>query len=127
MPAGADQLGVARLLRERVEPVDGDDVALEAEPSHTVGGGPSGQKLPAGPLDHDFGVRHLLRGLGAVPPVGGQHRSVVIRANQQRRVGTGETGQITHVDQACYQHGVQPVRLQPLPQPVSTLGYSHRS
>ena len=123
----ADQLGVAGLLGERVEPFDGDDVTLEARAVAPRRRGASGQERSAGPFDHDLGVRGLLRRLRAVAPVGGQHRSVVVRANQQRRVRTGETGQITHVDQARYQHRVQSVRPQPLPQPVSTLGYSHRS
>ena len=66
------------------------------------------------------------RGLRAVAPVGGQHRGLVVSANQQRSVGTGEPGQITHVDQACYQYRVQTVGLKSLPQTVPTLGYSHR-
>ena len=122
----ADQFDIAGFLRERVEAFDGHDVTLESEPSDTAGRGPARQKRPAGPLDHDFGVGNLLGRLGAVAPVSRQHRCVVVRANQQCRVRAGETGQITHVDQARYQNRVKSLRRQPPTKAVSTLGYSHR-
>ena len=103
------------------EAVDGHDVAFETQPADPAGGGAPGQMRPAGPLDDDLGVGGLLRGLGAVPPVGGQHRRFVVGADQQRGVRTGETGQITHVDQVGYQHRVQIRGGQPLPQPVPAL------
>ncbi len=72
--------GVAGRLGERGECVDGDHVAFEAQPAHTVGGGAGGQVRSTCPLDDDLGVGRLLRGLGAISPVGGQHRRVALSA-----------------------------------------------
>ena len=90
-------------------------MAFETEPADPVGGGPPGQVRPAGTLDAEFGVRGLLRGLGAVAPVGGQHRGFVVGPDQQGGVGPGESRQIMHVDQVRYQRGVQLRGGQPLP------------
>ena len=103
-----DQLATLPCLAcERGEGVDGHHVALEAEPAHSGGGGAPDQMRIAGALDHHLGVGSLTRGLGAVAAVGGQHRRFVFGEHQQRRVGAGEPGQITHVDQVRYQHGIQ--------------------
>ncbi len=77
---GADQFGgVASRLRaarrtRRRSPRDSRSPAAARRPR-----GPRSQMRPARPLDDDLGVGGLLRGLGAVPPVGGQHRRFVVR------------------------------------------------
>jgi hypothetical protein len=96
------------LISRSVEAVDGDHVALEAEFLHAVVGRPADQVARHGPLDRDLHPGRLLRGLGAVPAVGGQHRPAVVGEHQQRAVGPGETRQIAHVDQVRDQHRVQP-------------------
>ena len=121
-PGGPHQTGLlAGRLGERRVSVDGHDVTLEAQPGHTVGGRARDEVRSAGPLDDDLGVGGLLCRLRAVPPVGGQHRCRVFRPNQQRRVRSGETGQITDVDQVRYQHRVQVGGDQALAQPVPAL------
>jgi len=123
---GADQLGgVTGGLAQCGEAVDGHDVAFKSESAHPILGGTPGQVRPARPLDDDLGVLGLLRGLGAIAPVGGEHRRFAVGAHQQRRIRTREAGQITHVDQVRYQHGVEFDIGQPLPQPVPALGNSH--
>ena len=123
---GPDQLsGVARGLAQGGEPVDGHHVAFKPQPAHAVLGGAPGQMRPARPLDDDLRVRGLLRGLGAIATVGGQHRRFAVGADQQRRIRTREAGQITHVDQVGYQHRVQFGVGQPLAQPVPALRNSH--
>ena len=119
---GPHQTGLltGRLGEHRVS-VDGHDVTLEAQPGHPVGGRARDQVRSACPLDDDLGVGGLLCGLRAVPPVGGQHRCRVFGTNQQRGVRSGETGQITDVDQVRYQHRVQVGGDQPLAQPVPAL------
>jgi len=48
--------------------VDGDHVALEAQPPHVPGRRTRRQVRPAGPFDDDLGVRRLLGGLRSIPP-----------------------------------------------------------
>jgi hypothetical protein len=96
-------------------------MAFEPHPPCTVLGGATGQMRPAGPFDDDLRIRGLLRGLSAIATVGGQHRSFAVGKDQQRRVRTRESRQITHVDQVGYQHRVQIGVDQPLAQPVPAL------
>ena len=110
---------------QRVEPVHGDHMALEAQPPHSGRRGPSGQVTPAGPLDGHLQVGCLLGGLGAVAAVGGQHRRLVVGEHQQGRVGPGETGQVAHVDQVGDQHRVQLGRAESDTQSGSPLGMCH--
>ena len=99
--------GLRYFFSQRVEPVHGDHMALEAQPPHAGRRGPPGQVTPAGPLDGHLQVGRLLGRLGAVAAVGGQHRRPIVGEHQQGRVGPGETGQIAHVDQVGDQHRVQ--------------------
>ncbi len=100
-------------------------MAFKPQPAHPCLGGVRGQMRPTRPLDDDLGVWGLLRGLGAIPPVGGQHRRFVVGADQQRGVRTREPGQVTYVDQVGYQHRVQFGIDKPLPQPIPALRNSH--
>ena len=96
-------------------------MALEAQPPHPVGGGAIGQGESAGPIDRHLGVGRLLGRLRPIPPVGRQHGVSSSVVHQQRRVRTGETGQITHVDQVRYQHRVEFGRGQTAAQTVPAL------
>ena len=90
-------------------------MTFETDPADPVGCGTPGKMRPACSLDAQFGIGGLLRSLGPVPPIGGEHRRFLVGPDQQRCVRTGETRQITHVDQVRYQHGVQIRGGQPLP------------
>lgn len=113
---GAHQLDLVtcRLGQRRVG-LHGHDVALETEPAHPVGRRTCRQMRPTGPLDDDFGVRRLLGRLGAVAPVCGQYRRGVVDTDEQRRIGSGESGEVTHVDQVGHEHGVEIRGSQALP------------
>ena len=124
--SGANQFGgVASRLAQSGEPVDGHHMTFKPHPPRAVLGCTRSQMRPARPLDDDLGVGGLLRGLGAITAVGGQHRRFVVGADQQCRIRTRKAGQITHVDQVGYQHRVQVGIRQPLAQPVPALRYCH--
>ena len=127
VPGGPDQLGLRRPRSSSSASNPSTVTTWLSNPSrpHAVGGRAAGQMAAAGPFDDDLGVGRLLRGLRAIAPVGGQHRRLVVGADQQRGVGTGESGQITHVDQVGYQHRVQFGGGQPATQPVPALGNCH--
>jgi hypothetical protein len=134
---GADQLGRgprcrlpgasrAQFARQRGEVVDRDDVALEAQPAHPVGGRAPHQGTSARPLNADLHVGRLLRRLGAISPVGRQPGArLAVGVHQQRGVRAGESRQITDVDQVSHQHGVQLGGPQPVPQTVPALRNCH--
>ncbi len=73
-----------------------------------------GQGEIAVPVDQRFQIGHLLGGLGLVAAVGAEHgaplvASGVLGVHQQRRVGTGETGQIADIAQIDDQQRVEAV------------------
>ncbi len=123
---GPDQFGTpGQLFGQCGETVDGDDVTFKPDPGRPAGDGPGHQMASAGTLDHQVQVRRLPRRLGAVPRIGGQHRRRAVGEYQDGGVGTGESGQITHVDQVTDQQRVQPVGGQESGQPHPALGMCH--
>ena len=100
-------------------------MAFETHPLRPAGRGPPGEVTPAGPLDGDFQVGRLLRGLGPVPTVGGQNGAIIVREHQQSSIGPGEAGQIADIDQVCDQHRVQPGRPKSSCECGSPLGMCH--
>ncbi len=126
---GAHQLGLARGLGQRVAAIDGDVLALEADAAEFGGIGPDplGERQIARPLDDPHQVRHLRLGLDQVAAIGAQHRPLLgprpVRGmHHQGRVGAGEAGQVTDVEQIGHQHGVQFLLAQAVAEGVSSVG-----
>ena len=119
------RLPLFELARQRVEAVDGDHIALEAQLAHAGLGGPPDQVAPEARSMATSRSGACSAGLGAVPAVGGQHGAAIVGEHQQRAVRAGETRQIADVDQVRDQHRVQPAGADRRFQFVSTLGMCH--
>jgi len=109
---GLDRAGGPHQVRTRIfgqhpgkglESVDRDDVALESDATCPAGQCQLPEMPGARPFNGDMQVRGLSGRLGPVPGVGGQHREGVVGEHQQRRVGTGESGQIADIDKVTHQ------------------------
>ncbi len=94
------QHGVARGVHQRLVLVDGDDVRLEAQPGHPQAVRRARQHEGTAPVDHPLQVGDLPGALGVVAPVRAEAAGrVAVDMQQQRRVGTGEPGQVPDVHQ----------------------------
>ena len=113
------------LAGESIEAVNSDDMAFKSDAAGVRGDRARHQMASTGTLDHRGQIRCLSQRLRLVSRVGDQHRTGIGAKDQQRRVGAGETGQVAHIDQVAYHHGVQAGGSQPDTESGPTLGMCH--